>query len=540
MTDNSETNVVDTLQSLIVAFALAMTVRSFVTEGFVIPTGSMAPTLLGAHIRWQSPITGYGFAADAGPILEHLKMAGSQGQGTAMRVPRALWDPMLSVTQPVLARSTGELYDSIRMGDRVLVLKFLYAFLDPQRWDVVVFKNPTDPVGDTQNYIKRLVGLPNEQLLLIDGDVWTAPLGAPLKDFHVERKPEHVQRAVWQPVYDSDFIPTDMQKLQAAFKRAWEGPPWIGDGWDLTTRIYRWPQSTATELRWAEAKRHINDWNAYNLWRPNVINYAVSDLRVAAMIEADSPEALTTEFRMTARGHVFTWAIGGGKATLSIRHMESQELVAQKEFSFPTPSRGAPCEVEFWHVDQCMGLWLNGTELGSLPYDSWTPEDRIRFSFFGRTVEQYAQDPVATQPPPPEIAWKFDGSAVSLHRVRLDRDLYYRPAFLNPGDQFETNGEHVVGLAFATDIGHPAQLKADQFLMLGDNSAASRDGRMWGRPHPIVTQELGVSDPFVVPRDLLLGKAWCVYFPAPLPVVYPDGTEGKAIVPDFGSLRFIR
>src|SRR5688572_3741055 len=35
-----ETNVVETLQSLIVAFVLAMTFRGFVTEGFVIPTGS--------------------------------------------------------------------------------------------------------------------------------------------------------------------------------------------------------------------------------------------------------------------------------------------------------------------------------------------------------------------------------------------------------------------------------------------------------------------------------------------------------------------
>ncbi len=34
-----ETSTVATLQSLIVAFVLAMTFRGFVTEGFVIPTG---------------------------------------------------------------------------------------------------------------------------------------------------------------------------------------------------------------------------------------------------------------------------------------------------------------------------------------------------------------------------------------------------------------------------------------------------------------------------------------------------------------------
>ncbi len=56
--DNS---VIDTLQSLIVAFVLAMTFRGFVAEGFVIPTGSMAPTLLGQHKRLHSEHTGWTF-----------------------------------------------------------------------------------------------------------------------------------------------------------------------------------------------------------------------------------------------------------------------------------------------------------------------------------------------------------------------------------------------------------------------------------------------------------------------------------------------
>ncbi len=38
-TDRPDSNIVDSLQSLIVAFVLAMTFRGFVTEGFVIPTG---------------------------------------------------------------------------------------------------------------------------------------------------------------------------------------------------------------------------------------------------------------------------------------------------------------------------------------------------------------------------------------------------------------------------------------------------------------------------------------------------------------------
>jgi len=39
----------ETAQSLIVAFVLAMIFRGFVVEGFVIPTGSMAPSPLARH-----------------------------------------------------------------------------------------------------------------------------------------------------------------------------------------------------------------------------------------------------------------------------------------------------------------------------------------------------------------------------------------------------------------------------------------------------------------------------------------------------------
>ncbi|MEZ6081379.1 MAG: S26 family signal peptidase [Pirellulaceae bacterium] len=39
----------ETIESIIVAFILAFLFRAFVAEAFVIPTGSMAPTLMGAH-----------------------------------------------------------------------------------------------------------------------------------------------------------------------------------------------------------------------------------------------------------------------------------------------------------------------------------------------------------------------------------------------------------------------------------------------------------------------------------------------------------
>src|SRR6185436_884936 len=54
-------SVKETLESILVAFILAFIFRAFVVEAFVIPTGSMAPTLLGAHMRFRCPDCGYRF-----------------------------------------------------------------------------------------------------------------------------------------------------------------------------------------------------------------------------------------------------------------------------------------------------------------------------------------------------------------------------------------------------------------------------------------------------------------------------------------------
>ena len=52
--------------------------------------------------------------------------------------------------------------------DRILVSKFAYDVADVKKWDVVVFKYPSD--GD-RNYIKRLIALPGETLVLEDGQL---------------------------------------------------------------------------------------------------------------------------------------------------------------------------------------------------------------------------------------------------------------------------------------------------------------------------------------------------------------------------------
>src|SRR6187401_1090020 len=55
----------ETVESVIVAVILALLFRAFVAEAFVIPTGSMAPTLMGRHVDVWCDECGYHYEGGA-------------------------------------------------------------------------------------------------------------------------------------------------------------------------------------------------------------------------------------------------------------------------------------------------------------------------------------------------------------------------------------------------------------------------------------------------------------------------------------------
>jgi signal peptidase I len=510
--------VIETLQSLIVAFVLAMMFRSFVAEGFVIPTGSMAPTLLGQHQLLSSQHTGYEFAVGVD------QQARPPEESRSFRA--SIVDPMLG---PSYLGSEGLRQAQLRtrMGDRILVLKGLYAFTEPRRFDVVVFKNPTDPTGESQNYIKRLIGLPNETVWIADGDVFSKKDGD--AEFRIRRKPLHVQRAVWQPIHHSDY----RVMAPARITPRYDGPPWEADGWNVSSRSYRTERADRTLLTWNPARRSLDDWTAYNMVSvPHMPTIPVSDLRIAAGI-VPKENGLRTTLELEARQHVFEFTIEGADATLRYRPADEPEGWIDERQARITPLRaGRVTNVEFWHVDQAMRLFINQREVLSLEYE-WTPIERLE-NATGYEDDNAVHAATRRMIRKPELRWSFEGSPTTLHRVRVDRDLYYR--YPEDGSRFGELAElSPEGHGYGTHPDFLATLGPDHFYMLGDNSQASLDSRLWGRPHPLIAENIDDS-PFVVHRKLLLGKAWVVYFPAP----YPITADGWPIIPDFGRLRYIR
>jgi signal peptidase I len=290
----------ETVESIAVAIILALLFRGFIAEAFVIPTGSMAPTLMGEHKDLFCPQCSnqYQVGASVEPRQGATVVGGI--------CPNCGYVHALDLVNDRAHQNFS--------GDRILVSKFAYALSDPDRWDVAVFKFPGNP---KQNYIKRIVGLPNETLMIHHGDVYSRPLlpddaiaagttdddddaTASIDDraFQILRKPPSKLLAMAHHVYDSQYQPELLNN--ARYPQPWQ--PWHPgattpptDSWTVTAtasdfqarvtaaddhwKWLRYYHRTADRAQWDEAEfgrdlsrvdpyqsRAITDFYAYNTY----------------------------------------------------------------------------------------------------------------------------------------------------------------------------------------------------------------------------------------------------------------------------------
>jgi signal peptidase I len=72
---------------------------------------------------------------------------------------------------------------TLRVGDRVLVNKFIYRFTEPERGDIVVFQSVE---GGGEDLIKRVVGVPGDEISVRGGRLFVN--GEPQRDPYVNKK----------------------------------------------------------------------------------------------------------------------------------------------------------------------------------------------------------------------------------------------------------------------------------------------------------------------------------------------------------------
>lgn len=550
-----EGSVKETVISMMISLAMALVAKAYVIEAFVIPTGSMAPTLLGKHMLFDSHQTGYEWTVN--PWFEDSDQRPFPVQEYQGHLP-VVTDPMtvscVDFTAQQVRTNPDLRYDRgftpppdakrILPGDRILVHKYLYEIFPPHRYDVVVFKNPEDA---TINFIKRLIGLPDEQIWLADGDVFVRShvVGPDGKEqvgaWHIERKPARVQRSVWRTIFSSEYEP--LEPVSSSTGRRWFYGPWSGRGWETRDRrIYRTDTPDPTDLRWDLKRWPITDWEPYNDVRMTTrgrlggqqMQFPVADLRMRAIVTPDS-EGLRLLATIRARGQTYQAEISNDRVVVRKRDGIGpwEELATAK--SVDPFKAGVPRKIEFWHVDQSLQVWIDERKVVEGFYD-WDPGIRLYHSTgkdgnaYGPNDNSLGYPRTYKEAEPTLVGWSFEGSAVTLARVGLDRDLYYQPR--NYPNFTGSDGPP----AYGTHPTNLVTLGSDEYFMLGDNSPSSADGRLWQKVDPNVAAQVD-DKTGVVNEKLLLGKAFFVYFPAP----HTLKVAGLSIpVPDFGNMRFIK
>ncbi len=545
----------ETFESIIIAFIFAFVFRAYVVEAFVIPTGSMAPTLLGQHLRVTCVQCGYGFTVDpdSRDLTEIVRTRGGNRTYVRPYVTRPPIRPLEAVC-PMCHFSNVLPYGTrVSDGDRILVQKYIYHLAPPRRWDVIVFKAPHDP--DT-NYIKRLVGLPNEQLAIVEGNIYTQPLArdGAQESWRIARKTDRpaVQRAVWQPLYDSLHYPLDAAKPPADRRNTWfqpwqPGQPQPSNWQDLGRNGFRYTASVQqgqlsfsfpSNTRGGPGLYVYNQFKDPQLAVPiwprgdaenhfsNTFRYEpVEDVRISVTVQPDQP-GLTLMLQTTARlddaegdPQLLVARLEQGQATLTAvdpvtRHARPLASTTQS----PDFSPGRSAAVELWYADQEASLWVDGEKILSCRFD--LPFEAV----LNRKSPQ----------PFPGITIGVAGSPATLHRVRIDRDLYY-------GSYRDARGGIIKNRRSPRGYnGQPTVLEEGQFFCFGDNSPLSADSRYWDEVNPWVRARMfdATNAPYgIVPRQLVMGRAFFVYFPAPY------RAKSKFLswlpVPNFGGMRFI-
>jgi signal peptidase I len=555
----------EAIESVAIAFILAFLFRTFEAEAFVIPTGSMATTLMGRHKDLVCPKCGCPYQVSAS---EEVCPDGSPREEfvNGVRRPTDRFK-IMSGTCP-MCRYTDEKVEKETSfnGDRILVNKFAYQIAEPQRWDVIVFKYPGDPLdvrlgeggNDSRfNYIKRLIGLPGDTIRIKNGDIWmqSAEAKAEAKksggtaDFVITRRPGPKLLAMLQPVFDNDYMPRIAelgwpvrwrpdQESSAKVDGSWrtDDPATFSiDGANKGEQWLRYHHQAPDYRQWQQAAHGmspvpkpqlITDYTAYNTGKMRMAGIGpspdglgahwVGDLAVECTTQSENADGqLIFELRKGGRQFQCRFDLSTGKATLSI----SGPGMADWRPTASTAVRGQGShKIIFANCDNELRLWVDGSQVS---FDKPTTYGDLNNT-----------EPDRSDLSPVGIA--SAGAKVRISHLRVLRDIYYiadkyvdqwnwskhdvsyPPSKALPGEELRSSPPDFVEF----------EIGPDRFFVLGDNSAKSKDGRLWGPE-------------YWVPRDLLIGKAMFIYWPHTWDQI-PYVDIPFPYFPNFGRMGLVR
>jgi signal peptidase I len=432
-----------TVELLVSLCLCVLFVRTFSAEAYVVPTGSMAPTLLGLHREITCPTCRFIFVVG----IEEERQT---GQAVCPNCGQRGLDDTPSV-------ECG--------GDRVLVQKFLYDFRPPKRWEVAVFHFPGEP---SQAYVKRVVGLPGESLRIKDGDIFV--------NGTIVRKSLAEIRAMRILIHDSRFQPQDSKRFPRWQFRAGSRDLDVESGWILQDGRFAHTAS-------GREGRPRADWLIYKHWDPSRGQYGpvrdfygynggdlgadneVADLGIdARLCASEAVDAILLALRSGSDQFVVRIPVGQRGSIELLRNNQRKTL--------------KNCRNPFEDI----GLWPRTVGLEAAVVDR-----RLQVAIDGKLLfDPYDyDDPVglglASESP---VALGVRGGALEVNDLRIYRDIYYTSSLVNTPRHSQ---------AMSTEV----KLGKDEYFVLGDNSPVSNDSRFWTEG-PVVRGSMFVGRPFLV------------------------------------------
>jgi signal peptidase I len=80
---------------------------------------------------------------------------------------------------------TGSMENTIMPGDDLFGFRLSYLLGKPERGDIVIFKFPDD---ESQKFIKRIIGLPGEKVVIEDGKIYINDSEVPLEETYLKEE----------------------------------------------------------------------------------------------------------------------------------------------------------------------------------------------------------------------------------------------------------------------------------------------------------------------------------------------------------------